>query len=208
MSLPLSTVNYTRLRDIPSLVSWLYCFNGYVAIRTKDQLTHQMLAYSHLIIREALRHGGTGWLQHDRVFRCQLSINSWLAWNTSEPSLQAATILGQRSSTGTLCSLCQESDHPTHQCALAPLQEHVHATSPNLHQGSATYCPLKRTKTILSICDSWNKGQRFTPCCTFRHTCATCQRNHKAHDCPDTPPDMEYKAAARISPSKRHSSQL
>ena len=197
-ALPLSSVGHTRLREVPSLVSWLYCFIAYVAIRTLDPLTRQMLAYSRLIIREALRHGGSGWVEYDRVFRRQLSINPSLAWNALEPSLQAATILGQRSSGGTLCNLCQESDHPTNQCALAPLQQQLHPSpTPTASHTAAAYRPPMRTETLQRICVAWNKGTCFRPHCTFRHTCATCQRNHKARDCPNTPPHSEYKVAAR-----------
>lgn len=203
-ALPLSTVNRTRLREIPSLVSWLYCFNAYAAIRTSDPLTRQMLAYSRLIIREALRHGGPGWLEYDRVFRRQLSINPALAWNTLEPSLQAATILGQRSFTGTLCSLCQESDHPTNQCALAPLQQQLHfSPTTTASQPATNYRPPKRPETLQRICVAWNKGQCYRPRCTFRHTCATCQKNHKARDCPDTPLESEYKSVALSTPRSR-----
>ena len=74
-AMPPSTVNRTRLREIPSLISWLYCFNAYVTIRTPDPLTRHMLAYSRLIIIEALRHSGSGWVKYDRVFWRQLSIN-------------------------------------------------------------------------------------------------------------------------------------
>ena len=55
-----------------------------------------MLAYSQLIIQEALHHGGPSWIEYDRVFHRQLAIKPSLAWNILEPSLQAATILGQR----------------------------------------------------------------------------------------------------------------
>ena len=55
ISLSLNTVNRTRLREVPSLVSWLYCFTAYVAVCTSDPLTRNMLAYSHLIIQETLR---------------------------------------------------------------------------------------------------------------------------------------------------------
>ena len=50
ISLPLSTLSCTRLREVPNLISWLYCFNAYVAIRTTDTATRNMLAYSHLLI--------------------------------------------------------------------------------------------------------------------------------------------------------------
>ncbi len=71
-----------RLREVPSLVSWLYCFNTYMAVRTSDPLTRDMLAYSRLLIRESLRHGGTGWLEYDRVFRKHLTISDDLRWNS------------------------------------------------------------------------------------------------------------------------------
>lgn len=191
-ALPLATINRTRLREIPSLASWLYCFNAYVAVRTQDPLTRQMLAYSRLIIREALRHGGVGWLEYDRVFRRQLSINPTLPWKTLEPGLQAATILSQRTSSGMMCNLCRESDHTTHQCALAPLQQQLTVQS----QTSPPPRPWRRPETLLRICVAWNKGQCNRARCSYRHVCATCQRSHKARDCPDTPPDSVYKSAS------------
>ena len=67
-TLPLLTVHHTRLREVPSLVSWMYCFAAYVSIRTPDQLTCEMLAYAQLIIREALKHGDPGWAEYNRAF--------------------------------------------------------------------------------------------------------------------------------------------
>ena len=206
-ALPVSTVSRTRLREVPSLVSWLYCFNTYMAVRTSDSLTRNMLAYSRLIIREALRHGGTGWLDYDRIFRRQLAINPLMNWNALDPSLHAATILGQRSSTGVFCTLCQETDHSTSQCALAPLQQQLRpSTSPASRslQWPTPYRPLKRPETLMRICVSWNKGSCTRPHCTFRHICATCQKSHKARDCPDTPQDSEYKAVFAPAPQNRN----
>ena len=65
LPLPSMTIQRTRVREVPSLVSWMYCFTAYVAIRTQDPLTRQMLAYARLIIHEALRHGGGGWAEYD-----------------------------------------------------------------------------------------------------------------------------------------------
>lgn len=116
----ITTVQRTGLREVPSLVLWIYCFTAYVAICTPDQLTRQMLAYAQLIIREALWHRRVGWAEYNSVFCRQVSINASLPWNTLEPSLQVATILCHRSSEGTFCSLCQEYDHSSHKCTLAP----------------------------------------------------------------------------------------
>ena len=50
-----------RLREVPSLSSWVYCFCAYIAVLTPDARTRELLAYCRLIIREALRHRGMGW---------------------------------------------------------------------------------------------------------------------------------------------------
>lgn len=138
-----------------------------------------------------------------RVFCRQLAINPSLAWNTLEPSLQAATILGQCTGNGTLCTHCQESDHTSNQCALAPLQQQIQpstTTTTGLSQITAYHHPAKRPETLLRICVAWNKGNCNHMDCRFLHTCATCQSNHKAHDCPNTPIGSEYKLMARQLP--------
>ena len=81
-----------RLREIPSLSSWMYCFAAYMTVRTGDTQTREMLAYCRLIIREALRHGSNGWPEYDHIFRCQAAIDSSLPWNTLVPGLQDSTL--------------------------------------------------------------------------------------------------------------------
>ena len=75
VALPKSVVTRKRLREILSFVCWLYCLDAYIAVHTSDPLARDMLAYSRLLIREALQHEGSGWLECDRVFHCQLAIN-------------------------------------------------------------------------------------------------------------------------------------
>ena len=180
VTLPQSVVTRTRLREVLSLVSWLYCFSVYIAVQTSDPLARDMLAYSRLLIREALRHGGSGWLEYDRVFHRQLIINPLLSWNTIDPGLQVATILGQRGSTGTFCTLCCECDHTTSQCALAPVQQQEMSQPPTVTtQPPVGSRPPRHPKTLLHICVNWNKGFCRRASCSFRHICATCQLNHK-----------------------------
>lgn len=74
-----------RYREISTLLQWVYCFNLYMAVRTSDPVTRDMfslLTYSCLIMREAMCHEGSGWLQYDRTFRRQISIDPSLQWNT------------------------------------------------------------------------------------------------------------------------------
>ena len=65
------------------------CFLTYLAIGTSDPITQERLAYAVLIIREAMRHGGQGWLEYDRLFRQQAALNPTLPWNVIHPELQA-----------------------------------------------------------------------------------------------------------------------
>ena len=63
----------SRLHDITSLPSWLYCFLAYTAIIMQDPATRDHLTYNYarLMICEAQRHGGNVWLDYDRVFTVQ-----------------------------------------------------------------------------------------------------------------------------------------
>ena len=112
-----------RMREVPSLVSWVFCFVAYVAVRIPDPTTRDMLAYMRLIIREALRHGGGGWQEYDRSFRRQVAIDPSLRWNTLLPDLQASTILGRGGGGSSYCPLCRGVNHSAARCALTYLQD-------------------------------------------------------------------------------------
>ncbi len=94
-----------RQREVPSLISWVYCFVAYIAVCSSDTLCRDMLAYCRILIREALRHGGTGWQEYDRNFRRQIEIHPTICWNSLRPDLQATTILSQRTENRVVCSL-------------------------------------------------------------------------------------------------------
>ena len=183
-----------RLREVSSITSWLYCYLAYVAMRTSDPTTVQMLAYGRLLIREAQQHQGHGWMEYDRVFRQQAAIDQSKAWNILHADIQASTILGRNPFPygGMYCTLCFETDHRADHCALQyfaqPTQQAVRP--PN----------NRRPETMLRICYSWNRGNcSFPGRCTFRHVCATCFKNHMARDCPATS-DSEYKSDRPLPP--------
>ena len=81
----------SRLREVSSLSSWMYCFSAYMTVRTTDPHTRELLAYCRLIIREALRHGGNGWQEYNHTFCRQAAIDNSLPWNTLLLGLQAST---------------------------------------------------------------------------------------------------------------------
>ena len=65
-------------REITSPLSWAICFMTYVAIRNRDMTKCAYLAYGHLLLQEALKHGGTGYMDNDHLFRKQVAINPTL----------------------------------------------------------------------------------------------------------------------------------
>ena len=191
-----------RFREISTPLSWINCFLTYLAVRTQDTATRDQLMYSRLVLQEAARHGGMGWIEYDRVFRKQAALNSMLTWNSLQPGLHASAILGQRSCNGVFCTLCKGTDHSVAQCALSYVHHPV--TSQTLHPPNLRYRPQaqslpRRPESLQRICISWNKGQcTFPGNCVFRHICETCQEQHKARECPSTPEDSHYRQVSRV----------
>ena len=161
-----------RLREIDSPLSWVFCFLGYVAVRTKDSETRNMLSYARLIVREAQCHGGIGWLEYDKWFRQQqAALTTQHPWNELNASLHAATVMSLRSGDSKLCKLCREPDHADSQCALASLQPPQPYAWPTT-AGAAAGRRVTRPDTLERICTSWNKGRcAFPGSCRFRHVC-------------------------------------
>ena len=116
-----------RLREVSSLVSWLYCFQVYAALRCPYDESRDHLVYACLMIREAQHHGGQGWLAYNRVFCHQAALDLSFQWNVLHPAIQASTHFfpspngSQNLSAhgGTFCSICREVDHTAAYCALA-----------------------------------------------------------------------------------------
>lgn len=187
-----------RLREVASLPTWCYCFLGYVAMQTSDPTTRDQLAYARLLIKEAQRHGGLGWLDYDRAFRQQVAADPTMRWNTLIPGLQASTILGQRQAgSGIFCTLCRQVDHTRAQCALACLEPA--ASTPS----TVTTTSAVRRKHRGNFCISWNKGACIFPIgeCIYKHECPVCRSpDHKAKDCARLPESSPYRI--RLGPAR------
>ena len=119
---PSSTGVSRSRREVPDLLSWVQCFSIYTAVMASafPERVHKLLAYQTLIIREARRYGGKGWLAYDSFFRQQMS-GEWQgeAWGRLNPYLFSSTFLACGASQRPNCSLCLECDHQEGDCALA-----------------------------------------------------------------------------------------
>ena len=160
-------------------------------------------AYKRLLIREAARHPGLGWLSYDSFFRQQAAADPSLRWDSLHSDLFAITVADAAVSSGRarpLCRLCLEPDHAALDCALAQGLDSrsllaiqlAHDRKPKAF-GSGKEAP---------VCRSFNStplpGCRVNGC-RFRHVCSTCGAPHKQPDCPSCKAQAAAKSEAQLA---------
>ncbi len=176
-------------REVPDLFSWVQCFGVYAAVvaSKNSEKVQQLLAYQTMIVREARRCGGRGWLAYDTMFRQQAAVKPDSDWSKLNNSLYSVTFMAQQNGRGRTCIHCLETDHSVSECALAP------APRPGRHpQQQKDYATeersYRRSERSERICYSWNDGRCAVPYCRYKHVCAKCQSgDHKAVNCPTYP---------------------
>ncbi len=194
----------SRLREIQDPLSWVSCFLGFLATKVDCSETRELAAYGQIIVHLARKHGGKGWLSYDRLFRQQKSAGSEMLWAELNPSLMAATVLGNGGEQGRVCSLCMASDHSASECALA-LAEHNAKPQTPIRPTAATsksYRPQRNHPYPYNYNSNTGTrppayGDRDEPCrrfnrgfcnifpCKFEHCCNACNRGpHPAIECP------------------------
>ena len=200
-----------EVREVGTLTTWVSAFTTYIAIvaevhphRVKDTC-----AYMRLLIREALKYGGNGWITYDTVYRRNRT-GPGARWDQLDPSLHIAYVIARADTPVTPCTLCNETDHTTEDCALASSQPPTRGTprrslplsrpfSPRFTKRLAPYSPP--TPRRVAICTSWNRGRcAFPGTCNFKHTCTICSDNHQARYCPRNPPDSGNQPAGPTHP--------
>ena len=175
-------------REIPDILSWVQCFGTYIAIVTSQnpERMRQLLAYQTLIVREARRCGGKGWLAYDSYFRQQAMGNSAADWSRINQSLYAVTFMAQSErEKGRCCMLCLESDHVDDQCALyTPPQKYKKAAERYPSEGREPMSSGRSRGRGRLACFAWNQGECRFPACKYRHVCVRCMGDHKIPQCP------------------------
>ena len=198
-------------REIPDLLSWVQCFGTYMAI-VVSKYPHRMrelLAYQTLIVREARRCGGRGWLAYDSFFRQQAVGDDAADWSRLNQSLYAVTFVTQGNrERGRSCMLCLESDHGEEQCALytpppraiGDPARRAASDRPAADQrewqptGREEWQPTGRGKGPSRMaCYSWNQGTCRFPGCKYRHICIRCSGDHRFPRCPWFRSEREMK---------------
>ena len=96
-----------------ALATWVSLFATYVAIvaTAHSERVGDMLAYLHLVVWEASKFGGDGWLTYDAVFHRNQE-GSLAPWNSLDTAaLHQVYIAGNASKVVTPCRHCHEVDH-------------------------------------------------------------------------------------------------
>ena len=81
-----------HLREVTDILTWISCFLYFVAARSEDSVTRDLMAYGLIVLHLARKHGGRGWLLYDAAFRQQMAAGS-LAWTDLNASMMAFMVL-------------------------------------------------------------------------------------------------------------------
>ena len=178
-------------REIPDLLSWVQCFGTFMAVVASQHPVklRQLLAYQTIIVREARRCGGKGWLAYDTMFRQQVAGDDKADWSKLNSSLYAVSFLAQ-SGKGRSCTLCMEADHAEEECALARPTTHDfkqgggHAVrQPPSGSGNAYGSRFPRGREKM-VCMAFNQGDCAYMHCKYSHSCMKCgSRAHPVIRC-------------------------
>ena len=90
-----SSLPRPQMREVSSALAWAGCFLTFAAVKMTDRATRDLLTYGRLVLWEAQRHSGPGWLEYDRIFRQHAALNPSTQWSELNPSLHASTILSR-----------------------------------------------------------------------------------------------------------------
>ena len=92
-------------REIPDFLSWLECFGVYASVVANQQPERfkELMAYQTIMIREARRCGGSGWLAYDSTFRQHAANARGTDWAKLNTSLYTVTFMQQHNGRGRTC---------------------------------------------------------------------------------------------------------
>ena len=192
----------SKLREVNDPLSWVSCFLAFMATKTEAKEVRELAAYGQMVLHLAGKHGGKGWMAYDKLFRQQQAAGAAMPWAELNPSLMAATVLGNDGEQGQVCSLCMASDHSTVECALASVE--AAGTKPGITRQANTGRSSSRPRSQHPYgnysprlnsgypypadepCRRFNRGTCNMAPCKFEHCCNYCPARgpHPATHCP------------------------
>ena len=105
-----------KLCSITNPLTWVFCVLFFVIYGTATDCTatKDMAAYTQIVIQQARKHPGPGWLAYNQLFRQQRAAGAVLPWNDQASLHMASAVLRARDA----CFLCHFPDHSAEQCTL------------------------------------------------------------------------------------------
>ena len=166
-----------------------------------------MLAYLRLIVREACKFGGNGWITYDAVFR-RNQVGRISPWNYIDASLHQIYIANQPGKVIVPCKHCFEIDHTSADCAVAAVLREGHPGTQSSGGPERTSAKGKRPAPYSRqrpICSSWNSGScKFPGKCAYAHVCSNCYGSHQATACRERPfPGSPSSARLQSGPTSQ-----
>ena len=144
-----------------ALATWMSSFATYIAIvaEAHPERVRDMLAYMRLVVREAGKFSGTGWLTYDSIFR-RNNEGQEQRWNYLDASLHQVYIAGWRDKVAAPCRHCHEIDHTEVDCAMAAIRP-------------KTMAPISDPSTATGLERGGSKGKRPVPYSRQRPICTS-----------------------------------
>ncbi len=175
-------------REVPDILSWVQAFSLYAAVVASQHpnKAKELWAYLAILVGEAQRCGGRGFVAYDSLFRQQMTSFDAVDFSKINQSLYSTTFLAQRGR-GKFCSICTASDHGQEECALQPSRAVPTVRMSHPGPSREEYRPqgfeLPRKKRRRGACYAWNDGRCEAENCPFEHACSRCAGPHKRWSC-------------------------
>ena len=172
-------------REVPDILSWVQAFSLYAAVVASQHpnKAKELWAYLAILVGEAQRCGGRGFVAYDSLFRQQMTSFEAVDFSKINQSLYSTTFLAQRGR-GKFCSICTASDHSLEECALKPSRViRVSNPAPSREEYRPQGFELPRKKRRRGACFAWNDGRCEAENCSFEHVCSRCAGPHKRWSC-------------------------
>lgn len=170
----LSNAPKKNKKQILDITSWVEAFTIYSMIVSKyfPNRLDDLLKYKLLILRTYRQFSGSAWLNYDREFRETAAAERCTSWSTMNVQLYNFHTAG------------------------AQVRPRVPASS------SASKKEAQGSSISKIPCHSWNAGACVAPsmACRFRHTCSSCEGEHRKISCPDSSSKPRY-------PERAHSAE-
>ena len=170
-----------------------------MASNLEQQDARDLAAYGMIILQLARRHEGSGWLLYDCQFRQHKAAGVSLPWADINPSLMAATVLGQANNGFGRCfPLCLLSDHSREDCALLSMEQ-AKPRPPSNYSSRFTRRPAPYQSVDPNICRRFNRSWCTSSSCRFEHICTGCSKpGHGEVHCPEA----RLKSKVRVSEAR------